>query len=206
MKEEPYAYYQGFTEFFETDTYHPVRKLLYQNREQLSDWLTCRISPFRELTGSRTIASKLSRLLRLDIVQTEYFSFDIVDFFNQHRFAVVGEELSGAPAIGFFEAMACGSVMLGQRGSFYDGLGLVPNIHYLPHDGSIESIRAAIEQANADIDRTKEISKAGLAYIAEFCTPAKVWDALERNLASKTDEIATGRELKAGRHDKNVAS
>lgn len=181
--EKPHAYYRDFIEFFQTDTYHPIRKLLYQNRAQEPDWLTSRISPYREMTGNKKIGAQLRKLFRLDVVQAEYFSFDIVDFYNQHRFAIVGEEMSGAPAVGFFEAMACGNVMLGQRGSYYDGLDLEPNVHYLPHDGTLDSIRTAIEQANGDIGRTKQISEAGIAYVAAHCTPASVWNALEKNLA-----------------------
>lgn len=179
-EEEPLAYYRDFIDFFKTDTYHPVRKMLYWQRAELSDWLTSRMSPYRELKDSSKSAGALLRnLLRLDVVQSEYFSFDIVEFYNQHRFAIVGEELSGAPAVGFFEAMACGCVTLGQRGTYYNGLGLEPNVHYLRHDGTIESIKETIVQAIADPVRAGEISKAGVAYIASHCTQEHVWDKLK---------------------------
>lgn len=179
-EEEPRAYYRDFIDFFKTDTYHPVRKMLYRQRAELSDWLTSRISPYRELKNSSKSAGALLRnLLRLDVVQSEYFSFDIVEFYNQHRFAIVGEELSGAPAVGFFEAMACGCVTLGQRGAYYTGLGLEPNLHYLPHDGTIEGIEKTIEQAIADPAHANRVSKAGIAYIASNCTHEHAWDKLK---------------------------
>lgn len=183
LKEEfPREYYRDFVDFFHTDTYHPVRKLLYGRRAEIADWLECRISPYREMEGKNGFLASLRRLLRFDMVQAEYFSFDIADFYNRHRFALVGEELSGAPAVGFFEAMACGCVMLGTTGNYYDGLGLAPDVHYLTHDGTVESIHAAIVRASKDSQRLTAIAQAGMRHIQEKCTPQAVWDALQRSL------------------------
>ena len=51
--EEPVSYYSDFIGFFGSYTYHPVRKLIYENRARISDWLDCRVSPFRESGRSR---------------------------------------------------------------------------------------------------------------------------------------------------------
>jgi len=181
--EEPRAYYRDFITFFRTDTYHPVRKLLYQRRAEIGDWLECRISPYREMEGKNRLGSRPRKMLGLDVVQSDYFSFDIVDFYNQHCFAIVGEELSGAPAVGFFEAMACGCVLLGAKGGFYDGLGLTPGIHYFEHDGTVESIQAAIFGASKNPKHLADVAHAGLDYVGAHCTPAAVWESLEKNLA-----------------------
>lgn len=180
--EEPRAYYRDFLTFFRTDTYHPVRKLLYRRRAEITDWLECRISPYREMEGKNRLGSRIRKMLGLDVVQADYFSFDIVDFYNQHCFAIVGEELSGAPAVGFFEAMACGCVMLGANGGYYDGLGLVPGVHYLEHDATIESIRGSIMRALNDPAANAAMAQAGQRYVQERCTPQAVWDGLERHL------------------------
>lgn len=182
-KELPREYYSDFISFFRSDTYHPVRKLLYSRRAELSNWLECRISPFRELKGSNSLFARLRGFLRLDVLQTEYFSFDIVDFYNQFRFAIVGEELSGAPAVGFFEAMACGCVMLGAIGSYYDGLGLKAGVHYLEHDGTVESIHAAIVQASENLEHCAAIASAGRDYVEGNCRSQAVWDSLQARLA-----------------------
>lgn len=181
-REFPSEYYRDFINFFRTDTYHPVRKLLYRRQTELADWLDCRISLYREMNGKNSVIARLRRLLGLDIVQTEYFSFDIVEYYNRHRFAIVGEELSGAPAIGFFEAMACGCVMLGATGNYYDGLGLEPGVHYLAHDGTVESIHAAIVGASQDPQRLAAIASAGRSYIESKCVPRAVWDLLQGSL------------------------
>ena len=178
-QEVPDRYYRDFRDFFKSDTYHPVRKLLYFAKDELASWLTCRISPYREMKTRPTMLGKVLTWLRLDVQQTKYFSFDIVDFYNDHRFAIVGEEMSGFPAVGFFEAMACGCVMLGQEGSFYKGLGLKADVDYLTHDGTIAGIHSAIEKTKVAPAHIEEISRAGMAYIAQHCVPAAVWDALQ---------------------------
>ena len=63
-------------------------------------------------------------------------AIDIVNEYNKYKFALVGEELSGFPAIGAFEAMGCGCVLIAQK-DFYCGLGLEPNINFLEYDGTI---------------------------------------------------------------------
>ena len=50
-EEQPASYYRDFIDFFGIDTYHPVRKLLNATRAETAGWLTCRISPYREMSG-----------------------------------------------------------------------------------------------------------------------------------------------------------
>jgi hypothetical protein len=182
LQERPAHYYVDFIRFFKLDTYHPVRKLLFNHRHELASWVDCRISMYRERGGSFIAA--IRAFFGIDMAQSEYFSFDIVEFYNDHKFAIVGEEISGMPAIGFFEAMACGCVTLGQRGGFYDGLGLQPGVDYLQHDGTIESIHAAIESATHTPGRIEAISAAGRSYTASHSTPEAVWRRLREKVAS----------------------
>ena len=180
--EKPPEFYRDFIGFYRLDTYHPVRRLLYRQRDGIKDWLDNRISLYREKSGRGDLVSRLMTALRLDVSQSEYFAFDIVDFYNDHKFAIVGEEVTGSPTIGFFEAMACGCAVLGQEGTFYDGLGLKPGIHYLAHDGTLEGIKGTIDAVLAEPGRAEKISATGQAYIAQNATPAAVWAMLRRQL------------------------
>ena len=180
-EEFPKPFYRDFMDFFRSDTYHPVRKILYYAKDEIAVWLTCKVSYYHEKKTRVSVFAKALTWLGLDIQQTEYFSFNIVDFYNGHKFAIVGEELSGFPAVGFFEAMACGCVMLGQQG-FYEGLGLEANVQYLTHDGTISGIHSVIERAMKTPGRIETISRAGLAYTARRCAASAVWDALQAEL------------------------
>jgi hypothetical protein len=183
-EEFPRPYYRDFIDFYRSDTYHPVRKILYYAKDEISSWLTCKVSHYREGKRGASVLAKALTWLRLDIQQTEYFSFNIVDFYNSHKFAIVGEELSGFPAVGFFEAMACGCVMLGQQGSYYEGLGLEADVQYLTHDGTISGIHSVIERTMKTPARIEDISRAGLAYTSRRCAASAVWDALQAEMAS----------------------
>lgn len=142
--ERPAHKYADFIAATGSTTYHPVRLAIYQAAEQLSNWVTCSISPYRRYENNR-----FSRLFSHFLVaQKKYFSINIVDLYNQHRYAVVGEELSGFPALGALEAMACGCLLLAQS-ECYKKMGLVPNQHYLPYSGEIENIPDIIKSTES---------------------------------------------------------
>ena len=54
----------------------------------------------------------------------------MTDQYNKHKFAIVGEEWSGFPALGAFEAIACGAVLICDSDKYID-TGLVKDLHYI---------------------------------------------------------------------------
>ena len=110
-------------------------------------------------------------LAHFRVAQKKYFSINIVDLYNQHRYAIVGEELSGFPALGAIEAMACGCVLIGQA-EYYVGLGLAPWIHFVPFDGNIESIPLIIQEY--DLGKMAMISEAGAGLVLCSFSPLEV--------------------------------
>lgn len=158
------SYYHDFTHHFDTDTYHPVRKILYANASQNQNWLTCHISPYRET--SNPSRSRIKNWLKYFFVrQKNYFKINMVEEYNHHQFALVGEELNGFPALGAFEAMACGCVLLARSDEYYQGLNLQAGKHYLLHDGTVEGIRKVVEEAAANQGQTLQISEEACRYV-----------------------------------------
>lgn len=151
-----YIAYSGLT------TYHPVRKILHAHAVELADEIDVRVSEFRPTARKPSLWKRLSQ--KLSSAQTAYFAIDIVALYNQHRYVIVGEEVSGAPGLGAFEAMACGCVLIAQSG-FYEGLGLRQGVHFVEHDGSLDSIRECIRSLNSDPARAAAIAAAGRAHI-----------------------------------------
>jgi glycosyl transferase family 90 len=174
--EKPRKYYEDFMTFFETDTYHPTRKALYEQRDLLGEDINSKISPYREKGNSL--------LARLDVAQKKYFSFDIVEFYNQHKYALIGEEVHGLAAIGSFEAMACGCTLLAQKGPFYNGLGLEADVHYVEHDGSLESIQNAIGWLRQHPGKGEEIAKNAMTYTQDNCQADTLWTKLMDRIKS----------------------
>lgn len=168
--ERPHYFYKDVMNFFKTNTYHPVRKLVYDNQHSLGGYITCAIAPFRE--------GRIGFLRKLDVRQKSYFSFDVVDFFNNNKYALVGEEIYGLPGIGFFEAMACGCTLLGQEGRFYNSLGIVSGVHYAGHDGTLDGIKRAIDFLRENPEKAEEIAKNGKDYANTHCCPDALFDRL----------------------------
>lgn len=178
LEERPHERYQDFIHFFNLDSYHPVRKLIYNNREALSDKIDCRISPYREKKRN-VFRSLIERFF--DTSQKRYFSFNIVDFYNDHKVALVGEEVHGLPAVGAFEAMACGCLLIVQD-EFYKGLGLQTGKHFLSHSGNLETIEKAIHEALKVNRKNEQILENSIRYVEENCRAEVLWKKLLNEL------------------------
>ena len=77
--------------------------------------------------------------------QKKYYSFNMVDKFNDYKLAVVGEEIMGIPGIGFVEAMACGCAFIGQTVGYYEDYGMKEGVHYIGYDGTKKDLVNKIE-------------------------------------------------------------
>lgn len=160
-EEIPAEKYRDYIDFFRSSTYHPVRKLIHDHVATLGKWIVSKISLYR----GKAEGGGLKRLFKhLSVSQKEYFNIDIVELYNSYRYAIVGEEASGFPALGAFEAMACGCVLIAQP-QFYAGWELMPGKHFVTHDGSLESIVSAIEMLNANPEKAAAIAEAGTIFV-----------------------------------------
>lgn len=170
-EEIPCEKYRDYIDFFHLSTYHPVRKLIYDQAPILGKWIVSKISLYRGKAGGGV----LKRLFKhFSVSQKAYFNIDIVEIYNSYRYAIVGEEAAGFPALGAFEAMACGCVLIAQP-QFYAGCGLVQGEHFVVHDGSLESIVAAIEMLNADPEKAVAIAEAGAAFVNRHFRPEQAY-------------------------------
>jgi hypothetical protein len=144
----------GFT------TYHPVRKAIHDSAGSLTHWVECRVAPYREYQTGR-----VARFVgHFQVSQKSYFAVDIVDLYNGYKFAVIGEEHVGFPALGALEAMACGAVLIAQP-DYYEGLGLIAGEHYIAYKGTIDHLVKAITQANHAT--SSRISAAGAKFVKD---------------------------------------
>lgn len=170
--ERPACKYTDFMSATGEMTYHPVRLTIYQSASRMAAWVHCKVSPYRQYGKNQ-----FSRLItHFYVSQKKYFSINIVDLYNQHRYAVVGEELSGFPALGAFEAMACGCVLIAQP-QYYVGLGLELGVHYLPYDGSTDQLLELL-QTSVTTDHTEMATQAAKEIYALFSASAafKRWE------------------------------
>jgi hypothetical protein len=95
------------------DAFHYNRKNIFEAKENLQQIVTCHNSAWKQNDApwykKWWNAQKVS--------QKEYFKMDIVAEYNNHQYALIGEEICGFPGIGTFEAMACGCAVLANKDS-----------------------------------------------------------------------------------------
>jgi len=89
--------------------------------------------------------------------------------------------------------MACGGVFLGLDSPMYRDLGMVPGIHYLTHDGTVEGLVAVIRtyQHPGMRDQLEQISARGVDFVNNTLRPNVVYQRFITRL-TKTIRAKTG--------------
>ncbi|UZD42481.1 glycosyltransferase [Selenomonas sputigena] len=140
-----------FVAVYGTDCYQPLRGQIYEHKDDLSDILDCFISPFIEkdvkITSDMSIFQRIyKKVMKLfSEQQKQYFSFDMVEKYNEYKMAICPEDAQGMPGVGFVEAMACGCAYIGLDYGAYHDLGLIEGVHFIGYDGSLMDLRKKIE-------------------------------------------------------------
>ncbi len=173
----------------------PIRKTVKDNPDYFADTVDCYSQDYLEDDDVKAIRESDNPLTKTykrihnrfhTGRQKKYFSFDMVEKFNEYKMHIVGEEILGVPGIGFVEGMACGSAYIGIDSPMYRDLGLIPGEHYISYDGTKEGLRATIEywQRPENQQELERIAANGCCFVREnFCGP-KVAERLVESLLS----------------------
>ena len=161
---------------------HPLRRTIFENQEECTNFLDVLVSPFFEPSSSKKIWKKFFPE-KINASQKSYFAFNIVSKYNEYLFAVVGEEFfSGLPGIGAFEAMACGCILIGHP-SCYKNIGMVAFEHYLPQTtNTLEEIKHIIEKHKEDTELLNKISKNAIALVKAKFFPEQLYQSISFSL------------------------
>lgn len=154
----------------------PSRKFVMDNQEYFKDTVDCYSSDYLEDNPGKKVNSHDNPLVKIYKKiynrthigkQKKYFSFDMVEKFNDYKMCLVGEEILGVPGIGYVEGMACGCAYIGLDSPMYRDLGLIPGIHYIVYDGTKEGLKSVVEhyQMDENQEELEAIAKAGCEYV-----------------------------------------
>lgn len=123
--------YRELRSAYHINCLHPMRRDIYCHKEEWAEYIDSKISrwPDDELKGE-------SKHIPKHLTQKKYYSFDMVDLYNQYKMAIIGEEIVGSPAVGFVEAMACGCAFIGLECGIYERYGMESGIHYIGYNGT----------------------------------------------------------------------
>jgi len=147
------TYMYNITEIYGNPCAQPARKQVKDHAEELADIIECRNSDYAEDDKGKNGNTK-NPLMRIYNQlynkfftghQKQYYSFNMVDKFNEFKMCIVGEEIMGIPGVGFVEGMACGCAYIGQNKGYYEDYGMQEGVHYIGYDGTLADLRKKIE-------------------------------------------------------------
>ena len=170
--------------YFGVDTFHPMRKAIYFNKNEIADYIDCFISHINEDTkqalskikkpSGNMVKKFYIKLQNYYIVnflgnytRRSFYDFDIVKKYNEYRMFVVPEEIVDLPAIGFVEGMACGCAYIGIKSDMYRDIGLIAGTHYVGYENTLDSLLDVIKYYQNHNDELQKIAENGYNFVIE---------------------------------------
>lgn len=158
-----------FLSYFGHNTLQPMRNEIYKNRMNLIDYIDSIISPINEAGGS-------------DTKQEKYYSYDIVELYNDYKMFIVPEEASGLPGIGFVEGMKCGSAFIGSNDPMYTDIGLKDKVNFIGYNGTLNDLKSKIEYYQNHQNELAEIANNGLEFVVNNFNKIKVVESFLKEI------------------------
>lgn len=146
---------QDYFAFFKKYTFHPMRVAINENSKKLSSVIDYSITGGGQNVG-------------------QYYSYNIVEKYNQFKMFICPEEEIGLPSVNFIEGMACGCVYLGLKHQMYSDLGLVDGKNYIGYDGTIKDMVSKIKYYQHQNEKLQKISQNGYKLVTSSFTQKKV--------------------------------
>lgn len=190
-----YKLHREFLDTYGDSCDQPARKQILANAKELEPWCACYNSDYLEDTAMKEYLPSDNFFQHYYKVwynkthtghQKKYFSFNMVDKFNDFKMCLVGEEILGVPGIGFVEGMCCGCAYIGQKIGYYEDLGMQEGVHYIGYDGSLDDLKAKITyyQRPEHQEELECIANAGYEYANKHFRG----EAVAKNLLNKLTE------------------
>lgn len=186
------TYMHNITPYYGNPCAQPTRRQIMTHREELNGFVDCYNSDYLEDTESKKMKGKhiFARLYNAVYSklfsgrQKKYYSFNMVEKFNEYKMCLVGEEIMQIPGIGFVEGMACGCAYIGQTEGYYEDYGMIEGVHYIGYDGTIEDLKRKIifYQKPENQATLEQIAKTGCEFVRENFCGDKVAEKLLNNL------------------------
>ena len=163
--------YQLYRELFGTDIIQPMRWEILEKQDSIKEYIDSFIGDIRsgsvKKKNSPNFIDKIMWKFQSGKTgnQADYTSFDMVETFNRYQMFICPEELVGMPGIGAIEGMACGTAYIGIKHEMYESLGLIPGVHYITYDGTLDGMLKVIQKYQKKPDELKRIATTGCEYV-----------------------------------------
>lgn len=169
------TYMHNITPYYCDPCAQPARKQIMTHHDELKPYVDCYNSDYLEDTEDKKMKgngffARIYNEIYSKVYsgrQKKYYSFNMVEKFNDYKMCLVGEEIMQIPGVGFVEGMACGCAYIGQTVGYYEDLGLKEGVHYIGYDGTIQDLKAKIayyQQPEHQLELAR-IAKTGCDYV-----------------------------------------
>lgn len=172
---------KNFIDFFGGNKLQPLRQDLYRDASKYTLEMDCIISDLSSTRNEEDEQSELkgkNKFIELFFYkhpQLNYYKKDIVSIYNSYKMFAVPEEICDLPAIGFIEGMACGCAYIGIDDPMFRDIGMVPGIHYISHDGTVEDFISKVRLYQHKKVELEIIANNGYAFARNYLNPEKVY-------------------------------
>lgn len=190
------TYMHNITPYYGDPCAQPTRKQIMTHREELKDYVDCYNSDYLEDTEDKKLKGKTILARFYNAVysklfsgrQKKYYSFDMVEKFNDYKMCLIGEEVMQIPGIGFVEGMACGCAYIGQMVGYYEDYGMQEGVHYIGYDGTIEDLKKKIAyyQMPEHQEELENIAKTGCDFVRKNFCGSVIAEGLVNKLLNKS--------------------
>ncbi|WP_286784768.1 MULTISPECIES: glycosyltransferase [Pseudomonas] len=180
-----------FSAFYGQNELQPMRREIYGRQDELSNLIDSfiydldesrRVQEAAPSAPDEQVASEAQSLVK----QRNYYNADIVQFFNSYRMFAVPEEICDLPGISFIEGMACGTAYFGLDNPMYRDIGMIPGVHYVAYDGTLEHLLERVAYYQQHADELEQIAEQGYQIAHTTLSSDKVYSmflaTLERML------------------------
>lgn len=158
-----------------TDCYQPRRRMIMENAKDYPDEIDSYISEFDEkplkVIHEKDLLpvkfyKKMTNFFQSG-QQKNYFSFDMVEKYNEYKMFICPEDIHGSYGVGMVEGMACGCALIGVKYGGYEDIGLVAGESYIAYDGTMEDLIEKIRyyQEPENQAELEQIAQTGCEYI-----------------------------------------
>lgn len=169
------ASFPDFIEAYGSEYYQPHRKMILDEADNFPEELDSYISEYIE-NQIKTISEKdskinrtMKRLYNFYHIgrQKSYFSFNMVDKYNEYKMFICPEDVNGSYGVGTIEGMACGCAMIGWNYGAFEDMGMVAGKHYISYDGTMEDLIRKIRyyQEPDNQKELEQIAKMGSDFV-----------------------------------------
>jgi len=186
---------------------NPMREIMYLNKEDIKNYIASYIYPhdfavkgMKQILPNDDLLTRFAKKYLPSWILTSilhyklpYFSFDIVQKYNEYTMFSSPEERTGLPSMKLLEGILCGSVLVGIDDPMYLKIGFIDGVNYIAYkDQDLEDLKKKIDYYQSHLEDLEKIALNGFNFVSENFTPEKVFNIFWSDMESLLQSYNSG--------------